>query len=242
MHQDIEYAAMTKDLDTSVGMVLKKIDTLGIMNNTYVIFMSDNGAGGRRANAPLAGGKASLFEGGIRVPLIVRGPNIPTGSSCHESVIGYDLFPTFCELAGQRSLQPAELEGTSIVPLLLGKEGPAAFERKREELIFHFPHYGQGPRQMPQSAIRIGNYKLVRNYDTGDEQLFDLARDIGEQTNLAAKMPSKRKELTAKLDSYLARVKAQLPTVNPNYDPTQEVNQRPRGKRGWSRSGDRTNG
>jgi len=225
LHQDIETAAMTKDLDTSVGMVLKKIQRLGIAQNTYVIFMSDNGAGGRRANGPLAGGKASLFEGGIRVPLIVRGPGVPANSSCHQNVIGYDLFPTFCELADQRISHRSKLEGTSIVPLL-GKGVQDEFKRKYEALIFHFPHYGRGPRQMPQSAIRIGNYKLLRNYDTGDEQLFDLARDMGEQTNLALKMPGKKKDLSDKLDAYLTRIKAQLPTVNPNYDPTQEAGQR----------------
>ncbi len=242
MHQDVEVAAMTKDFDTSVGMVLKKIQSLGIAQNTYVVFMSDNGAGGRQVNARLTGGKGSLFEGGIRVPLIVRGPGVPAGSSCHESVIGYDLFSTFCELAGQRSSGLSELEGASIVPLLLGKEGLAAFERNREELIFHFPHYGQGPRQMPQSAIRIGNFKLLRNYDTGDEQLFDLAHDMGEQTDLALKMPDKRKDLSAKLDAYLAQIKAQLPTVNPNYDPTEEAGQRREKKAGRSRSGGRLRG
>lgn len=234
MHRDVEFAAMTKDLDTSVGMILKKIQSLGIAQNTYVVFMSDNGAGGRQGNAPLAGGKASLFEGGIRVPLIVRGPGVRAGSSCHENVIGYDLFPTFCELAGQRPSGSSKIEGDSIVSLLLGKEDIAAFERDRKELIFHFPHYGRGPRQMPQSAIRIGSYKLVRNFDTGNEQLFDLAHDIGEQTDLALKMPNKRKDLSAKLDAYLSRVKAQLPTVNPNYDPTQETGQRPRRKQGRS--------
>ncbi|MDP6355770.1 MAG: sulfatase-like hydrolase/transferase [Planctomycetota bacterium] len=224
-HRDVAYAAMTKDLDTSVGMVLKKIQSLDIAKNTYVVFMSDNGAGRGQANAPLAGGKASLKEGGIRVPLIVRGPGVPAGSSCHESVIGYDLFPTICELAGRRSSGPSELEGTSIVPLLHGK---AAFERDREELIFHFPHYGKGPRQVPQSAIRMGNFKLLRNYETDDDQLFDLANDMGERTDLALKMPDKKKDFSARLDAYLARIKAQLPTVNPNYDPTKETNKRRR--------------
>ena len=241
-HQDIAYAAMTHDLDTSVGMVLRKIESLGIAQSTYVVFMSDNGAGGRQGNAPLAGGKASLFEGGIRVPLIVRGPGVPAGSSCHESVIGYDLFPTFCELAGERSFGPSKLEGASIVPLLRGKEGLGAFERTHEELIFHFPHYGLGPRQMPQSAIRIGNFKLLRNYETSDEQLFDLAKDIGEQSDLGLKMPDKKKDLSAKLDAYLARIKAQLPTVNPNYNPTEEAGQRPGRKPGRSRSGGRPSG
>jgi arylsulfatase A-like enzyme len=208
---------------------MRKIKSLGIAGNTYVIFMSDNGAGGRPgslANAPLAGGKATLYEGGIRVPLIIRGPGVRAASSSHESVVGFDLFPTLRELAGVRSAMPRGVEGTSIVPLLAGKSRLAAFKRANEELVFHFPHYGQGPKQRPQSAIRVGDYKLVRDYESGKDQLFDLARDIGEKTDLASKMPDKRKELAAGLDAYLARVKAQLPTVNTDYDPTKEAPQR----------------
>jgi arylsulfatase A-like enzyme len=228
-HGDAAYAGMTSDLDASVGMLLKKIERLGIASNTYVIFMSDNGAAGRPGgleNAPLAGGKATLYEGGIRVPLIVRGPGVRAGSSCHESVIGYDLFPTLSELAGVRGAKPAGVEGTSVVPLLKGRGGPGAFARSHDELVFHFPHYGQGPRQQPQSAIRVGSYKLVRDYETGVDQLFDLASDIGEKTDLASRMPEKRKDLAARLDAYLARTKAQLPTANPDYDPTKDAGQR----------------
>jgi arylsulfatase A-like enzyme len=228
-HGDAAYAGMTSDLDASLGMLLKKIERLGIAGNTYVIFMSDNGAGGRPGsleNTPLAGGKATLYEGGIRVPLIVRGPGVRAGSSCHESVIGYDLFPTLCEFAGVRRALPAGVEGTSLVPLLTGSGGSGAFTRAHEELVFHSPHYGQGPRQQPQSAIRVGSYKLVRNYETGADQLFDLARDIGEKTDLASRMPDKRKDLAARLDACLARTKAQLPTPNPDYDPTGDAGRR----------------
>ncbi|NQT86984.1 sulfatase-like hydrolase/transferase, partial [bacterium] len=222
-HQNVDYAAMTRDLDTSVGMVLQKIESLGIAQNTYLVFMSDNGAGGRpggQENSPLAGGKATLWEGGVRVPLIVRGPGVRAGSSCHESVIGYDLFPTFCQLAGENAALPPGVEGVSLAPLWTDKGDGAAFQRPREDLVFHYPHYGHGPRQLPQSAIRVGDLKLIRCYETGKEQLFDLARDIGEQTDLASKMPDKKKALSARLDACLAKVKAQLPTTNPNHNPT----------------------
>ncbi len=249
-HQNVAYAAMTHDLDTSVGMVLEKIKSLGIGRNTYVVFMSDNGAAGRPGsleNYPLAGGKATLFEGGVRVPLIVRGPNVKVGSSCHASVIGYDLFPTFCELAGEPISLPAGVEGTSLLPLLTGESDSTKFERNHEAMVFHFPHYGQGARQSPQSAIRIGDFKLIRNYESGAEYLFDLANDIGEQTDLALRTPDKRSDLSSKLDAYLARVRAQLPTSNPDYDPTAETNQgrggRPGGPdRGGPRPGSRPRG
>ena len=230
-HTDLEYAAMTNDVDTSVGMLLKKIDALGIADSTYIVFMSDNGAGSRRGsgeNLPLAGGKATLREGGIRVPLIARGPGVAAGSFNRDNIVGCDLFPTFCELAGVRAPMPEGIEGTSIVPLLRGNAG--ALQREREELVFHFPHYGRGPKQQPQSAILVGNLKLIRSYETGAEQLFDLAHDVGERTDLASKMPAKRKELSARLDAYLSSVHAQLPTVNPDYDPTKESGSQRRGR------------
>jgi arylsulfatase A-like enzyme len=121
-HGDAAYAAMTSDLDTSIGTLLAEIEKLGIADNTYVVFMSDNGAPGgprRRAeNLPLAGGKSQLYEGGIRVPFIVRGPGIQAGSFCREAVTGCDLLPTYCELAGASC--PENIDGTSMVPLWTG--------------------------------------------------------------------------------------------------------------------------
>ncbi|MCK5001209.1 MAG: sulfatase, partial [Anaerohalosphaera sp.] len=189
-HNDVTYAAMTKDLDTSIGMVLDKIEQLGISDNTYIVFMSDNGAGNPRnpaENAPLSNGKASLWQGGIRVPLIINGPGIKPNSFCRTNVIGYDLFPTFCELAKVGPL-PAGIEGVSIVPLLCGKD--KEFNRT-DDLVFHFPHYGMGPSQTPQSAIIAGNWKLIKSYESGNESLFDLSKDIGETTDLSKKKPEK---------------------------------------------------
>jgi len=231
-HDDAAFAGMTNDLDASVGMLLKKIERLGIAGNTYVIFMSDNGAPGGRPgdleNHPLAGGKGTLYEGGIRVPLIVRGPGVRAGASCHEGVAGYDLFPTLCELAGAGPNMPAGVDGASLVPLITAKGGRAKFGRASGELLFHYPHYGRGPKQTPQSAIRVGRYKLVRNYETGKDQLFDLDTDIGEKTDLSSRMPEKKKGLAARLDAYLARAGAQLPKVNPDYDPAKGTGQQPR--------------
>lgn len=222
-HQDVEYAAMTRDLDTGVGMVLDGIDELKIAENTYVIFMSDNGAAApprhSRENQPLSGGKASFWEGGIRVPLIVRGPGTPPNSFCYQNVIGYDLFPTFCELAGVPSTPHSSIEGTSLVPLLLDRVSNSDFRRDQQKLVFHFPHYAKGPKQTPQSAILADNLKLIRFLETGETRLFDLSRDLGEKHDLTAQMPEESAALARDLDAYLTKVDAQMPSPNPHYDP-----------------------
>lgn len=215
-HSDSDFAAMTYDLDRSIGQVLEAIDALKLSDNTYVVFMSDNGGPATprsSQNLPLNGGKGTFYEGGIRVPLIVRGPGIKADRFCDEAVSGIDLFPTFCELAGEKT---RGVEGVSLLPLLDGK--PAAFERDKA-LLFHYPHYGQGPRQKPQSALIAGNYKLLKDLETGTVQLFDLEKDRSEQTDLAQKMPEKAVELEKLMNKRLKEVGAQLPTENPDYDP-----------------------
>ncbi|HUT91425.1 MAG TPA: sulfatase [Thermoguttaceae bacterium] len=208
-------AAITEDLDTGVGMIMEGVDRLGIGSNTYLVYMSDNGAGGGGGRGSLSGGKGSVREGGIRVPLIVRGPGVPENSFCHERVVGYDLFPTICELAGVTDPLSNGIEGGSIVSLLSGAK--ERVKRPREELVFHFPHYQSSDG--PHSAILLGNFKLLRFYEAGDEKLFDLSRDIGEQHDLAKDMPEKVVELAARLDRYIEDVGAALPVSNPSYDP-----------------------
>jgi arylsulfatase A-like enzyme len=219
---------MTFDLDTSIGMVLAEIEQLGVVDNTYVIFMSDNGApGGRRRrteNQPLAGGKSQLYEGGIRVPFIARGPGIPAGAICREAITGCDLLPTFCEWAGASF--PESVDGTSLVPLLTAK--PDSFERKEPSLLFHFPHYGVG-RAAPQSALVIGKHKMIRDHESGSVQLFDLAEDLAESNDLARSLPEKTEELEKLLDDRLGRANAQMTSVNPDYDPSAPVTQERRG-------------
>jgi arylsulfatase A-like enzyme len=159
-----------------------------------------------------------LWEGGIRVPLIVRGPGVKPGSWCHERVVGCDLLPTFCRWAGvpTKSL-PRGVEGGSIADLL-ANEGQGAVHRPREELVFHFPHYqGLGG---PQSAIFAGDLKLLHFYEDDRDALFDLSKDIGERNDLSAKMPDETARLRKRLDDYLAAIDAQFARPNPQYDPS----------------------
>ncbi len=221
-------AAMTEDLDTGVGRVLAAIDRLGLAGTTYVIYTSDNGAGGGGGKgggksggrgAGLSGGKGSVWEGGVRVPFIIRGPGIAPNSWCHEPIVGYDLFPTFCEWARvPRTAWPKTLEGGSIAQLV-ANEGQGHVVRPQEGIVFHFPHYQSG--NTPHSAIRIGTLKLIKMYEDDSVRLFDLDADIGERSDLAASRPADASRLRTRLERYLAAVDAQMPTPNPEFDPSQ---------------------
>lgn len=241
----LRVAAITEDLDTGVGRVLQSVERLGIADQTYIIYMSDNGAGGRGRPGTLRGGKGSVWEGGIRVPLIVRGPGVAANSWCHTLVVGYDFYPTFCEWAGIPGDElPEDIEGGSLVPLLRN-QGRGVVERSRAELVFHFPHYQSGDG--PHSAIRLGDLKLIRFDETGTSALFDLASDIGERTDLAAQMPDKVQELEKRLRKYLADVDAELARPNPNHDPAQtaasqrDAQRRRRGGQRGNQDGQRNN-
>lgn len=225
-------AAITEDLDTGVGRVMAAIDRLALADSTYVIYMSDNGSGGGKRNGGLNGGKGGVWEGGIRVPLIVRGPGVRPNSWCHSRVVGYDWFPTFCEWAGipAKSL-PKGIEGGSMVSLL-ANNGQGTVKRPREELVFHFPHY-QG--DSPHSAIFVGDLKLMHFYEDGRDLLFDLSKDIGERNDLAAQAPQQVMQLRKRLESYLTTVNAQFPTPNVQYDPTKP--EQPRQKGGGQNKG-----
>lgn len=222
--KEVERAAIAEDLDRGVGELLTKLDTLGLAKNTIVIYMSDNGGSNRRT---LRGGKGDLWEGGIRVPLIIRGPGIAANSWCHQPVVGYDLFPTFCRWAGVKAPLPKQIEGGDITHLLSGSSDPV--KRPREPLVFHFPHY-QG--DSPHSAILSGSMKLIHFYETGENMLFDLKADIGENRNLAAAEPQLAARLATQLAGCLSEVGARMPKPNPNYDPGKEPPKKGGGKGG----------
>jgi arylsulfatase A-like enzyme len=217
---------------------MKALDELKVADNTYFIYMSDNGAGGGKGNGSLRGGKGGVWEGGIRVPLIIRGPNIKPNTFCHSRVVGYDFFPTFCEWAGVKKPLPKGVEGGSIVPLLA--KGQGVVQRPREELVFHFPHYQS--TDGPHTAILSGDLKLIQFYETGKVSLFNLGKDIAERNDLAAQMPDQTKELNSKLRVYLKEVNARLPVANPQYDPNKPpTSTRKGGKGGKGKKGQKNN-
>ena len=210
-------------------MVMDAISRLGIADTTFVIYTSDNGAGGGGRRRPLNGGKGSVWEGGIRVPLIVRGPGVKLDSWCHARVVGFDFFPTFCEWAGIAvDRHPQGLEGGSIASLLTN-DGMGEVKRSRDELVFHFPHYQSSDG--PHSAILFGDLKLLKFYETDRLALFDIAKDIGEQSDLSSQEPDKVEQLHERLKNCLADVEAQMPKPNPQYDPSRAPSSKKRNKR-----------
>lgn len=197
------YAAMIENLDTGLGMILDKVDQLGIKDNTYIVFTSDNG-GGFIDNGPLKGGKGSAWEGGIRVPTVVCGPGVLKGSYCDVPVAGWDFFPTINEIIGGKPL-PSEYDGGSLLDLFRrGNRGRV--RRGTKELIFHYPWYGNMP---PMSTIRAGAHKLVMSLNNGEYRLYNLATDIGEQYDLKRTMPTRAKQLHERLLEYLKDVDAE---------------------------------
>jgi arylsulfatase A-like enzyme len=206
-----EFAAMTEDLDVGIGLLLDKVEALGIMDNTYIIFMSDNG--GRRSqpigspqivprNYPLRDGKGSMYEGGIRVPFVVVGPGVEKNSHSDVPVVGTDILPTLADLAGYQEQLPEALDGGSIREVIHNK-GDGEVVRNRPYLIFH-----HAVNRRPQSAIREGNLKLVKTWEQDRLELFDLLKDVSEANNLAEEMPEKTRELEEKLVSFLQEVGA----------------------------------
>ena len=197
-------SAMTEDLDTGVGALLDKLDELGVADNTYVIYSSDHGqATGTSGNMPLTSGKGTLWEGGIRVPFIVRGPGIEAGTVSHARTVSLDLFPTFAELAGVSQELPEDIEGGSLLPVLFSA-GEGEIQRPREELVFHFPTGSGQPDFRPMSAIYLDEYKMVKLYDTDEKKLFEITEDIGELNDLTFEMPEKTEEMDIMLMSYLS--------------------------------------
>lgn len=228
-------AAITEDLDTGVGMVMEALDRLELADTTYVIYMSDNGGGGGGKRGQLNGGKGSVWEGGIRSPLIVRGPGVEADSWCHTRVVGFDFFPTFCEWAQIPAAKlPKNIEGGSLASLL-ANQGQGEVKRPREELVFHFPHYQSGDG--PHTALMLGNLKLMKFYEADRLALFDLSQDIQEQNDLAAERSDDVEKMHGLMQAYLADIGAQLPVPNPDFDPANPPPATEKGKRGGGGKG-----
>ena len=208
------YAAMLKSVDESVGRIVKKLEELHLNDRTLIIFTSDNGGAvhfGKppaTSNFPLRNGKGTSYEGGLRVPLIVKLPGVThPGSVSDIPVITMDFFPTIMELAnaGQPG-SPRALDGVSLLPLLKGEKQPP-----HAELFWHYPHYWNSGKVSPYSVARIGEWKLIRFYETGREELYNLDKDLSEKNDLSTMFPAKRKQLSERLDAWLKEVNAQMP-------------------------------
>lgn len=220
-HQHGIYAAMMKNFDDNVGRVLDHLKERGLDKNTIVIFASDNGgyvgpdkAGGRDMpvtnNTPLRSGKGSLYEGGIRIPLIVRWPGVTQTGVCEEPVITMDLFNT---LLGAAGLSPESADGLDLKPLL--KQPSAKVER--DALFFHYPHYYA--TTSPVSAVRAGDWKLIEFFEDDHVELYNLREDLSEQHDLAKEMPDRANTLRDRLHAWRDAVGAALPTTNPDFKP-----------------------
>jgi arylsulfatase A-like enzyme len=233
------YASLIEGMDKSVGDLLALLDELGIADNTLVVFTSDNGAVSHKYrtmdpphthNRPLSSGKGAHHEGGIRVPLLVRWPGENQAASVNETPVAiYDWFPTLMKVAG--ALAPDHLDGLDLTPLLSGAKAPATFDRP---LVWHFPNFWgplsapspvEGPGLGPSSVIRKGEWKLI--YYHGDEhfELFNLANDLGEMTNLAAQKPECVRELAAELAKILRQNQAPMPVVKATGKPVPYPNE-----------------
>jgi arylsulfatase A-like enzyme len=221
------FAAMVESVDQCVGRVTKRLDELGLRDNTVVFFFSDNGGVfGITSMAPLRGGKGTLYEGGIREPMIVRWPGKAKGGTvCDVPVIGIDFYPTMLDIAGAPKPAGQVFDGESIVPLLRGDKA-----LKRDAIFWHFPAYLQRNygwketwRTTPAGVVRRGDWKLIEYFEDGRLELYNLKEDIGEQNNLAQKMPEKAGELHELLKRWRKSVNAPVPTeLNPAYKPEGE--------------------
>lgn len=232
---NVHFAAMVESMDESFGRVMRKLQELGLENNTIVIFFSDNGGMAAAnfgnpqravtneqldrafstANLPLRGAKGWLYEGGIRVPLIVKWPGSKLKeTACDVPVISVDFYATILDMLGIKVPEDQKVDGVSLAPLLSG-EGSI----ERDAIYWHFPHYSNHGMQSPGGAIRWGDYKLIEYYENGNVQLFNLKKDIGEQNDISTANP----EITIKLKNMLhvwrARINAHMMEPNPDYHP-----------------------
>ncbi len=225
--------AMIERMDTGIGRILDKLDQHHLTENTIVIFYSDNGGFEQHQEQdPLRGGKAMIYEGGIKVPFCIKWPGvIEPGTVSDELVISDDFYPTFADILGEKEL-PANLDGVSLLPLIMNKK-----KLERDFLCWHFPHYHHLGYK-PAAAIREGNYKLIEWFEQskpGKEkpyQLFNVKNDPGEVNDLSDKMPELAERLFKKLLKWRDKVGAWEMTVNPDYNPDKS-DWRFRGRKGW---------
>ena len=224
-HQDNPvYAGLIRQMDDAVGVVLQQLKDSGIDDNTIIIFTSDNGGVSSgdnysTSNLPLRGGKGRQWEGGLRVPFIIRySPEIAAGISCDKPVIGMDIYPTILDYAGIKSVPKQHMDGISIRRVIENNR-PEKVERK---LYWHFPHYANQGGE-PSSVIRKGDWKLIYYHEDERCELYNLQLDESENEFLNPHYPQKVKELKKNLFRWMKKVDAKLPVVDPLYDPRKET-------------------
>ena len=202
-HWRLQYAAMLDEVDQGLGAIMLAVEKAGQTENTFIIFTSDNG-GGLNPNGTLRGGKANLYEGGLRVPFVVAGPGVRQGAQCDVEINLWDLLPPLHDYSESDEALPEDLDGGSLRPVF--EYGNAAkVERNVEGFVYHYPCYFAPPL----TVIRLGDYKLMEHHLTGEQKLFNVATDYYEQQNLVEDLPQKAAELKAVMDKYLEEIDAE---------------------------------
>lgn len=232
------YAGMVETFDETVGLLVEVLESLNLTENTVVVVCSDNGGvlnergylpSGWEENVtdnwPLRSEKGSLYEGGIRIPLIIRWPGtVRPGRESDELVACQDFLPTFADITGSNR-DSLELDGVSLKPLL-----EESGRLDRDTLFWHYPRYHHST---PSSAIISNQYKLIHFYEDGRNELYDLNSDVGERFDLSEKIPSTKRKLQAKLSNWLESVEAAIPQPNPEFDPAKQLIWGPRPRDRW---------
>ena len=218
IQSDPVYAAMIESLDENIGRLISALEETGEMDNTLIVFTSDNGGlatseGSPTCNAPLAEGKGWMYEGGTREPLFVKWPGVvEPGAVCHTPVTTPDFYPTMLEAAGADGNPDHHVDGVSIMPLL---KGVGAL--KREAIYWHYPHYGnQGGT--PGASVRKGDYKLINFFEDDRLELYNLREDPGETRNLTEARPDLVRDLKESLSAWQKKVEAKIPQPNPGWE------------------------
>lgn len=222
VQSDPYYAAMIENLDNNIGRVLDALKESGKMDETIIIFTSDNGGlataeGSPTCNKPVSEGKGWMYDGGLRVPLVIRWPEaIRAGTKCDEPVISSDFYPTLLEAACIELMPQQHVDGVSLMPALEGNE-----EFERGPVFWHYPHYGnQGGT--PGCAVRFKNYKLLYFFEKEDCELYDYDRDMEEKYDISKIQPDVCEKLRKMLFDWLDQIEAKFPTKNPDFVPWRE--------------------
>jgi arylsulfatase A-like enzyme len=232
VQNDAAYASEVAGLDSFVGSVLDKLDRSGLAESTIVIFFSDNGGlstksdPGPTSNEPLRAGKGWLYEGGIRVPLIVRAPGLTKAGSISDTPVwSTDFYPTLLSLAGLAARPEQHRDGLDISSVLRGETAPS-----REALYWHYPHY-HGSTWAPGGAMREGDWKLIEHFDEGGVELFNLQTDLSEKNNLAKTEPQRLQAMQARLAAWRKETGAYIPVPGVTPEKPKKKGKKPKTER-----------